>query len=150
PHAAWNEDADGERRCRRGAAALPALPTARRVAFAAALVRRPRRGRPPLPLPLHALRAPVLSPPPDGPARRFRAMTRLSEASLYGSLLVFNSQASCCGRNTLRSPPGTITQGLLGGRPMQIPVVIERVDGNGYRARGVDPLSLSAEGATRD
>jgi predicted RNase H-like HicB family nuclease len=33
---------------------------------------------------------------------------------------------------------------------MQIPIVIEPVPGNGYRARGVDPLGLSAEGATRD
>lgn len=33
---------------------------------------------------------------------------------------------------------------------MQIPVLIEPVAGNGYRARGGEPLSLSAEGATRE
>lgn len=33
---------------------------------------------------------------------------------------------------------------------MQIPVVIEPLDGNGYRARGGEPLVLSAEGATRE
>jgi hypothetical protein len=32
---------------------------------------------------------------------------------------------------------------------MQIPVVIEPVAGNGYRATGVEPLGLSAEGGTR-
>jgi predicted RNase H-like HicB family nuclease len=31
---------------------------------------------------------------------------------------------------------------------MQIPVVIEPVAGNGYRARGGEPFALSAEGAT--
>jgi predicted RNase H-like HicB family nuclease len=33
---------------------------------------------------------------------------------------------------------------------MQIPILIERVAGNGYRARGAEPFSLSAEGATRE
>jgi hypothetical protein len=33
---------------------------------------------------------------------------------------------------------------------MQIPVLIEPVAGNGYRARGGEPLALSAEGATRE
>jgi predicted RNase H-like HicB family nuclease len=33
---------------------------------------------------------------------------------------------------------------------MQIPVVIERVKGNGYRARGNEPFALSAKGATRE
>jgi predicted RNase H-like HicB family nuclease len=33
---------------------------------------------------------------------------------------------------------------------MQIPVLIEPVAGNGYRARGVEPFGLSAEGATRE
>lgn len=33
---------------------------------------------------------------------------------------------------------------------MQITVVVERVKGNGYRARGADPLPLSAKGATRE
>jgi hypothetical protein len=33
---------------------------------------------------------------------------------------------------------------------MQIPVLIERVAGNGYRARGGEPFALSAEGASRD
>jgi hypothetical protein len=33
---------------------------------------------------------------------------------------------------------------------MQIPVLIERVEGNGYRARGGEPLPLVAEGSTED
>jgi hypothetical protein len=33
---------------------------------------------------------------------------------------------------------------------MQIPVLIEAIPGNGYRASGGSPLSLSAEGTTRD
>src|SRR5690242_7695159 len=33
---------------------------------------------------------------------------------------------------------------------MQIPVLIERVEGNGYRARGGEPFALTAEGATRE
>jgi hypothetical protein len=33
---------------------------------------------------------------------------------------------------------------------MQIPVLIEPVSGNGYRARGGEPLALTAEGATPD
>src|SRR5438128_1445506 len=33
---------------------------------------------------------------------------------------------------------------------MQIPVLIEPVSGNGYRARGVEPFALTAEGATPD
>jgi hypothetical protein len=33
---------------------------------------------------------------------------------------------------------------------MQIPVLIERVKGNGYRARGTEPFALSARGATRE
>jgi predicted RNase H-like HicB family nuclease len=33
---------------------------------------------------------------------------------------------------------------------MQIPVLIERVKGNGYRARGTEPFALSAKGATRE
>jgi len=32
---------------------------------------------------------------------------------------------------------------------MQIPVLVERVKGNGYRARGKDPFAVSARGATR-
>jgi predicted RNase H-like HicB family nuclease len=32
---------------------------------------------------------------------------------------------------------------------MQIPVLVERVKGNGYRARGKDPFTVSARGATR-
>ena len=32
---------------------------------------------------------------------------------------------------------------------MQIPVLVERVKGNGYRARGAEPFALSARGATR-
>jgi hypothetical protein len=33
---------------------------------------------------------------------------------------------------------------------MQIPILIEPVAGNGYRARGGDPLALTAEGATAE
>jgi hypothetical protein len=33
---------------------------------------------------------------------------------------------------------------------VQIPVLIERIAGNGYRARGGEPLALTAEGPTRE
>jgi hypothetical protein len=33
---------------------------------------------------------------------------------------------------------------------MQIPVVVERVKGNGYRARGTEPFAVSAKGAKRE
>ena len=33
---------------------------------------------------------------------------------------------------------------------MQIPILIEPVSGNGYRARSGEPYALSAEGATRE
>ena len=33
---------------------------------------------------------------------------------------------------------------------MQIPVLVERVKGNGYRARGKQPFAVSARGATRE
>ena len=33
---------------------------------------------------------------------------------------------------------------------MQIPVLVERVKGNGYRARGAEPFAVSATGATRE
>ncbi len=33
---------------------------------------------------------------------------------------------------------------------MQVPVLIERVEGNGYRARAGEPFGWSAEGATAD
>jgi hypothetical protein len=33
---------------------------------------------------------------------------------------------------------------------MEIPVLIEPIPGNGFRARGGEPLALSAEGTTRD
>ena len=33
---------------------------------------------------------------------------------------------------------------------MQIPVLIERVKGDGYRARGTEPFAISAKGATRE
>jgi hypothetical protein len=33
---------------------------------------------------------------------------------------------------------------------MRIPVLVERVKGNGYRARGTEPFALSARGATRE
>jgi hypothetical protein len=33
---------------------------------------------------------------------------------------------------------------------MQIPVLVERVKGNGYRARGTAPFVVSARGATRE
>ena len=37
-----------------------------------------------------------------------------------------------------------------GGIAVQIPILIEPVAGNGYRARGAEPFALSAEGATRE
>jgi hypothetical protein len=33
---------------------------------------------------------------------------------------------------------------------MQIPVLVEKIKGNGYRARGTEPFALSARGATRE
>jgi hypothetical protein len=33
---------------------------------------------------------------------------------------------------------------------MQIPVLVERMKGNGYRARGKEPFVVSAKGATRE
>jgi predicted RNase H-like HicB family nuclease len=33
---------------------------------------------------------------------------------------------------------------------MQIPVLLEPIAGNGYRARGLEPFGVCAEGATRD
>lgn len=33
---------------------------------------------------------------------------------------------------------------------MQIPILVEPVANNGYRARGFEPLALSAEGPTRE
>lgn len=33
---------------------------------------------------------------------------------------------------------------------MQIPILIERIDGNGYRARGGEPLALTAEGSSQE
>jgi predicted RNase H-like HicB family nuclease len=33
---------------------------------------------------------------------------------------------------------------------MQIPILIEPVAGNGYRARGCEPFGLTADGATRE
>jgi hypothetical protein len=33
---------------------------------------------------------------------------------------------------------------------MQIPILIEPMKGNGYRARGGEPLALTAEGATQE
>jgi len=36
-----------------------------------------------------------------------------------------------------------------GAGVMQIPVLVERVAGNGFRAKGGEPLALCAEGATR-
>ncbi|MFI5460405.1 MAG: hypothetical protein ACHRXM_33735 [Isosphaerales bacterium] len=32
---------------------------------------------------------------------------------------------------------------------MQIPVLVERLKGNGYRARGSEPFAVTAKGATR-
>lgn len=32
---------------------------------------------------------------------------------------------------------------------MQIPVLVKRVKGNGYRAQGTEPFAVSAQGATR-
>jgi hypothetical protein len=36
------------------------------------------------------------------------------------------------------------------GDKMQIAVVVERVKGNGYRARGAEPFALTGKGATRE
>jgi predicted RNase H-like HicB family nuclease len=33
---------------------------------------------------------------------------------------------------------------------MEIPVLLERIEGNGYRARGVEPFGITTEGATKD
>jgi predicted RNase H-like HicB family nuclease len=33
---------------------------------------------------------------------------------------------------------------------MQIPILVERVAGNGYRARASEPFAVTAKGATRD
>ena len=33
---------------------------------------------------------------------------------------------------------------------MQIPVLVEQVKGNGFRARGTEPFAVSAKGATRE
>ena len=33
---------------------------------------------------------------------------------------------------------------------MQIPVLVERVKGNGFRARGTEPFAVSARGASRE
>jgi len=33
---------------------------------------------------------------------------------------------------------------------MQIPVLVERLKGNGYRARGKEPFAVSARGSTRE
>ena len=33
---------------------------------------------------------------------------------------------------------------------MQIPILIEQVEGNGYRARGGEPLAMTAEGGTQE
>src|SRR5438128_338443 len=33
---------------------------------------------------------------------------------------------------------------------MLIPVLVERVKGNGYRARGTEPFAVSAKGSTRE
>jgi hypothetical protein len=33
---------------------------------------------------------------------------------------------------------------------MEIPVVVEKIKGNGYRARSAEPVAVSARGATRD
>jgi hypothetical protein len=33
---------------------------------------------------------------------------------------------------------------------MQIPILVERVTGNGYRARGTEPFAISARGSTRE
>src|SRR5438034_1216656 len=37
-----------------------------------------------------------------------------------------------------------------GGQVMQIPVLVEVVDGNGYRARSGEPFPLCAEGKTHE
>src|SRR5205823_11386260 len=37
-----------------------------------------------------------------------------------------------------------------GGLVMQIPVLVERVTGDGYRARSTEPFAVSAKGSTRE
>lgn len=37
-----------------------------------------------------------------------------------------------------------------GTRAMQIPILIERTDSNGYRARGGEPLAITADGGTQE
>jgi hypothetical protein len=39
---------------------------------------------------------------------------------------------------------------MAGGPVVQIPVLIERIARDGYRARGMKPFALSAKGATRE
>jgi hypothetical protein len=41
-------------------------------------------------------------------------------------------------------------QSTLKETVVQIPILIERINGNGYRARGGEPLGLSAEADTRE
>ena len=38
----------------------------------------------------------------------------------------------------------------MGGPEVQIPIIIEPIAGNGYRARGGEALALVAEGATQE
>src|SRR5438132_7447230 len=38
----------------------------------------------------------------------------------------------------------------FGRSSMQIPVLLEPVKGNGYRARGTEPFAVSAKGSTRE
>jgi len=38
----------------------------------------------------------------------------------------------------------------VGRFSMQIPILVERVKGNGYRARGTEPFAVSAKGSTRE
>jgi hypothetical protein len=41
-------------------------------------------------------------------------------------------------------------EGSKSGVVMQIPVLVERVKGNGYRVKGTEPFAISARGATRE
>jgi predicted RNase H-like HicB family nuclease len=46
-------------------------------------------------------------------------------------------------------PAGQQVSGTLEVQ-MQIPVLVEQLKGNGYRARGTEPFAVSAKGATRE
>jgi hypothetical protein len=50
----------------------------------------------------------------------------------------------------LASRPSTGYDGAKGGTTMHISVLVERIAGNGYRARGADPFAITVKAATRE